>query len=265
MFRVSVTTKYRFDTSHHLMNKDQTTPGGMDHSKIIAGAAKETLAPLSIFQRGHSRTWIDDRGWWIVVIEFQPSGFSKGSYLNVGAMWLWHEKDHFTFDFGNDAGCRIGSFVGYLDEKQFTAEATKLASLAKAETLRLRSKFVSIHDAARSLPAKARRDDSPWTELSAAIALGYVGKTLRARRLFKSIERKRPIHKWEYELRERALGFAETLERPNDFQRYVKEAISRTRKLLKLPEITELGSIDQEHHPSRPLKSRFAAFRTIFQ
>jgi hypothetical protein len=249
------------------MNKEQTASRSMAHSKIIAEAAKETLEALGIFQKGRSRSWIDDRGWWIINIEFQPSGSSKGSYLNVGAMWLWHEKDHFTFDFGNDVGCRIAGFVEYVNEKQFTPEATRLASLAKAETLRLRNKFVSIHDAARYLPAMARRDDSPWTELAAAIALGYVGNTSRARRLFKSIERKKPVHQWEYQLQERARGFDEALDRPDDFQRYVKEAIWRTRKLLKLPERTELGFIDEKQHDgvSRLLKARFEMLRTMFR
>jgi len=237
----------------------------MEHSKIIARAAKETLAPLGIFQLGRSRTWIDDRGWWIVVVEFQPSGFGKGSYLNVGAMWLWQEKDYFTFDFGNDVGCRIASLVKYVDEKQFTPEAIRLASLAKDEVLRLRSRLVSIHDAARYLPGKAGRDDSPWTKLSAAIALGYVGKTLRARWFFKSIERKKPVHDWEVGLRESARGFAETLGRSDDFQRYVKEAIWRTRKLLKLPERTELDIDREDSAVSHRWKSRFTALRAMIR
>jgi hypothetical protein len=101
------------------------------HSKIIAQAAKETLSPLGVFQKGRSRTWIDDRGWWIVVVEFQPSSWSRGSYLNVGAMWLWHEKDYFSFDFGS----RIARFVRYSDERQFMPEAMKLATQAREETL----------------------------------------------------------------------------------------------------------------------------------
>ena len=245
------------------MNKDQTAPSGREHSKIIARVARETLAPLGVFQRGSSRTWIDDRGWWIVVIEFQPSGFGKGSYLNVGAMWLWHEKDHFTFDFGHDVGCRIASFVGYVDEKQFTPEAIRLAYLAKDEVLKLRSKLVSIHDAARYLPSKAARDDSTWSKLSAAIALGYVGRTFRARWLFKSIERKKPVGDWELRLRDSARGFAETLDSSDDFQRYVKERILRTRKLLKLPERTELD-IDRKDSPVlHRWKSRFTALRAM--
>jgi len=245
------------------MNKDQTAPSGREHSKIISRVAKETLAPLGLFQKGSSRTWIDDRGWWIVVIEFQPSGFGKGSHLNVGAMWLWHEQDHFTFDFGNDVGCRIASFVGYVDEKQFTREANRLAYLAKDEVLKLRSKLVSIHDAARYLPRKAARDDSAWTKLSAAIALGYVGKTFRARWLFKSIERKKPVGDWELRHQESARGFAETLDRSDDFQRCVKERIWRTRKLLKLPERTELD-IDRKDRPVlHRWKSRFTQWTKL--
>ena len=55
------------------------------HNRIIARAAKRRLEPLGCLQKGRSRTWIDDHGWWIGVVEFQPSGWSKGSYLNVGA------------------------------------------------------------------------------------------------------------------------------------------------------------------------------------
>src|SRR6202000_1719294 len=38
--------------------------------------------PLGLERRGRSRTWIDDQRWYAIVVEFQPSGFSKGSYLN---------------------------------------------------------------------------------------------------------------------------------------------------------------------------------------
>lgn len=247
------------------MNEDQTASSRTVHSKIIAEAAKEALAPLGIFQKGRSRIWIDDRGWWIVVIEFQPSGFSKGSYLNVGAMWLWHEKDYFTFDFGNDFGCRVASFVEYVDERQFTTEMIRLASLAKAEVLRLRSKIVSIHDVARYLPGQARRDENPWTELAAAIAMGYIGKTFRARWLFNRIERRKPAQEWERLVQERARGFAETLDRPDDFQRYVKETIRRTRTLLKLPEKAELDIDREDSAFSHRWKSRLTALRTMIR
>jgi hypothetical protein len=239
------------------MNKGVSVQHSLDHSKIITEVAKETLAPLGIFQKGRSRTWIDDRGWWIAVIEFQPSGFGKGSYLNVGAMWLWREKDYFAFDAGNGDGFRIAKFVEYVDEKQFRPEIIQMASAAKTETLRLRSKFPSIRDAAHYLPGQARHNENRWTELDAAIALGYVGKTFRARRIFKRIERRKPAQEWECRAQEMARGFAETLDRPADFRRKVKETILRTRKLLKLPEKTELDIEPEQNAVSRPRKFRF--------
>jgi hypothetical protein len=240
------------------MNKDLTVSKSMDHSKIIAQVAKETLAPLGIFQEGRSRTWIDDRGWWIIVIEFQPSGSSKGSYLNVGAMWLWREKDYFTFDVGaGDTGGRVAKFVEYVDEEQFRPEIIRLASAAKAEALKLRSKFASIRDAARYLPGQARRNENRWTELDAAIALGYAGKTFRARWLFKRIEHRKPAQEWERLVQEMARGFAETLDRPADFRRKVKETILRTRKLLKLPERAELDIDREQSAASQPRRFRF--------
>ena len=217
------------------------------HSKIIAQAAKETLSPLGVFQKGRSRTWIDDRGWWIVVIEFQRSSWRRGSYLNVGAMWLWHEKDYLSFDVGS----RIARFVTYSDERQFTPEAVKLAALAREETLKLRRQFASVSDAARYLPKRARKHGNPWTELAAAIALGYVGKPSQSRSFFESIEHRKADYAWEEQLLATARTLAQTLGQPMAFRRKVEDTIWRTRKLLKLPERTDLGLLEKRPGPRK--------------
>lgn len=58
------------------------------HDKIIAEAAKAALRSLGFQRKGRSRTWLADHGWWLTIVEFQPSAWSKGSYLNVAAHWL---------------------------------------------------------------------------------------------------------------------------------------------------------------------------------
>ena len=63
--------------------------GTPDHNKIIKQAAGEVLNPLGLFQEGQSRIWVDDNGWFLTLVEFQPSGWSKGSYLNVALHFLW--------------------------------------------------------------------------------------------------------------------------------------------------------------------------------
>ncbi|HEX3626856.1 MAG TPA: hypothetical protein VH280_15700 [Verrucomicrobiae bacterium] len=72
----------------------------MNHNKIVATAAKKALAPLGLKQQGSSRIWYDDRGWWAIVMEFQPSSWDRGSYLNVALSWMFYEHDHWTFDIG---------------------------------------------------------------------------------------------------------------------------------------------------------------------
>ncbi len=74
------------------------------YSKIIENVAKEMLAPLGLEQKGHSRLWLDDQGWWVILVELQPSGFSKGTYLNVGVNWLWYKMNYFSFDYGYRSG-----------------------------------------------------------------------------------------------------------------------------------------------------------------
>jgi hypothetical protein len=54
-------------------------------SQIIAAAARRALAPVGFWRKGRSRVWLSDHGFWLTVVEFQPSGFGKGSYLNVAA------------------------------------------------------------------------------------------------------------------------------------------------------------------------------------
>src|SRR5213592_4672206 len=70
------------------------------HTKLINAAARETLRPLGLLQEGRSRTWLDDQAWWLGIVEFQPSNWTRGSYLNVGVNWLWNVKDWLSFDFG---------------------------------------------------------------------------------------------------------------------------------------------------------------------
>jgi tetratricopeptide (TPR) repeat protein len=211
--------------------------GDQTHSKLLTQAAREILAPEGIFQKGRSRTWIDDRGWWIVVIEFQPSSWSKGSYLNVGAMWLWYEKDHFSFDAGDH---RIERFVKYVDQAQFALEAGRLAGTALTEAIKLRERFASIPLTAGYL-LRHTADGNPWTFLHAGVALGCMGRVYRARACFKKIERLKTEFEWQSELQDKARQFGAALGDRTEFLERVRATIVRTRRLLGLPQRHDLG------------------------
>ncbi len=202
-------------------------------------------------QKGRSRTWLDDNGWWLAIVEFQPSGFSRGSYLNVGAMWLWRpDDDPFLF---YAVGGRVAEFVAFESEEDFAPKARGLALRAAQEVERLRALFPDVARAAAYLVAEVDKypeEKNPEEAFDAAIASGLVGAAERARSLFdlhdalsrRYHERDRNEDWYSEELREQheqALAqsrlFRSRLGDPADFRRTVSGVIDRVREALGLP------------------------------
>jgi hypothetical protein len=68
-----------------------------EHDRLIAAAAKAALQPIGCQRKGQSRVWYFDQRYWLIAVEFQPSGRSKGSYLNMFVAWLWKESRGYQF------------------------------------------------------------------------------------------------------------------------------------------------------------------------
>ena len=110
-------------------------PSDIDHNKIIKQAANSVLKPNGLFQKSSSRIWIDDNGWYLTVVEFQPSNWDKGTYLNVAVHFLWDEKDYLSFDYYIDDQClpihRVNGFIRFDgDADKFYSENQSLAEAA---------------------------------------------------------------------------------------------------------------------------------------
>jgi len=206
------------------------------HSRLIAEEARRILRPLGMMQKGRSRIWLDDRIWWVGVVEFQPSGFSKGSYLNVGCMWLWHVHAHI----GYGVVSRIGQFQSYESEEQFRPTAELLARQAAQEILRLRSQFVSPADVCMYY-AKRADDVDLWQSFDVAVASALSGKTEQARRLFdKAINGNKDDYDWVRKARSDAEELSALALKPKRFREVIVERIRKTRELQKLRPIPEL-------------------------
>jgi len=109
------------------------------HDKLIKEAALRHLKPIGGIQKGRSRVWLVDCAWYVAMIEFQPSSWSKGAYLNVGAHFLWCPTEHLSFDFGY----RKEGHAEFVTEEQFAPEADALAQRAALEVGLLRTKLAS--------------------------------------------------------------------------------------------------------------------------
>lgn len=109
--------------------------GSNAHNQIIEQLCKDILLPLGVFQKGTSRTYIDDNGYFFTVIEFQPSAYAKGTYLNVALHFLWNEKEYISFDFPFGSDIRVKNFVEYQNDEQFVREATQYVQEAATQVL----------------------------------------------------------------------------------------------------------------------------------
>lgn len=202
-------------------------------STIIQGVAKEVLGPLGLRRKGRSRSWLDDRGWWLGNVEFQPSSGSQGSYLNVGVMWLWQELPYFVYN----VGYRVHEFEPYKDPEQFQEVATELARMAADEVSRYRVTFASPTACAEYYANV--RDVAPNSFLDAGIAHGLVGRAREAKSWFDAHLAIADDREFVIEEKRRVDELRNLLDNQPEFERRIRVSIVKTRDLLRLPALAD--------------------------
>jgi len=200
-----------------------------DHNRDIQNAASEILNPLGLVQKGRSQVWYDDQKWWVGIVEFQPSGFAKGSYLNVGAGFLWWEKDHVSFD--DLIGDRPWSDA--LPDESFADKARELAQRARARLLELRTRHCDVAKSAAWLGSKESL--SNWGHFHAAMAFGISGMLDHARSHFhEAIVSDNGIG-WIKALNNSCITLEHLVADHDAFVSHVVDTINRTRTRIGLP------------------------------
>ena len=199
-----------------------------DHNRVLADAAKAVLAPMGLERKGRSRTWLDDRSWHLIVVEFQPSGWSRGSYLNVGVMWLWYEKDYLSFDHCG----RVQEFEP-AGEGDWTARSRGLAEAAAKRVVDLRQAIPDIAAADQLL-----RDGHQmvgWPLFHAAVAAGLAGDTAAARSSMDRLLSQEPTSAWQLAQQSKMADYRSVIDDPDAYRARVVDEILRSRQAHKLP------------------------------
>jgi len=213
-----------------------------EYGRQLATAAKAVLIPLGCKRIGRSRLWNADQRFWVIVIEFQPSGFSKGSYLNAGAMWLWDAKSHWSVDHGY----RIEGFIRFQDTTGFVAAAESLAIRAAREVKNLREKFASLSDVARHLVADSGA--AAWPLYHAAVAAGLTGDVATSQGLFRRLIEQPTTYDWQVTLQANSAKLARKLPELNTFRAAILAVVERSRALHRLPpDPTCLDAAQSDH------------------
>lgn len=199
------------------------------HDAIIRTAARTHLGPLGFRQKGRSRTWLRDHGWWLAVVEFQPSAWSKGTYLNVACMWLWHPQDYIAFHVCE----RLGRYAEFLDEPSFSSATDALARLAAVGALKNEQDFPDVHSALAFLEARTAGSQNHWDHYNAMMAALACGQIDSAAKHSRSLLQLEADYEWCSALQNLARHVMEVAR--TDAVAAVKEQISLTREWLRLP------------------------------
>ena len=205
-----------------------TTPPSVDHNKLIAAAAKEALSPLGLKRDGKSRIWYDDHGWWCTVVEFQPSSWSRGTYLNVGVSWLLFEKAHWTFDVGH----REQGFSPAKAEQQFADALSQIVAHASQRVRDYRERFGTMRGALGHYQSVELR--SHWDYHHAGVIAALAGDASAARKHFDALLAEPRQHQWQQGLYFRALDLSRLLDNRRQFLDSVTGIVHRTRTQLLL-------------------------------
>jgi hypothetical protein len=205
--------------------------------KQITESAREVLRPLGMFQKGRPRIWLADNTWWMVVVEFQTGGMSKGFYLNVGCMWLWNVKSYLSFD----EGYRVDKFHRFESASELTAVAEQVSQRAADEVLRYQSLFPSIR-AVSDYYLRHPPPDSFWPEFNAAIAHVLSGRDkVGAALLSRKIGKMNTSIEWQKNAALDAELLLAEIPFPDRFKERIEDRILQSRKLHNLQPAEEVN------------------------
>jgi hypothetical protein len=207
------------------------------HDRLINQAAREELRPLGLRQKGRSRTWIDDHGWWLGVVVFRPSAWAKGSGLDVGVTWLWHfwYPPEQAFLFTDLMGWSGHNFEEYDSDEQFEPHVRRLAVQGAERVIDLRRRLQSVSSAGDALATQAAGRVG-WPVWEAAVALGLDGRLEVAQSMFAEVAASDDDRGWWQPVKRQAAFWRDLLEEDHgQFCHEVRQLIERNREALRLP------------------------------
>ncbi len=203
----------------------------IDHNKLLKKIAKERLKDYRITQKGQSRVFLQDNGWYSIMIEFQPSSWSKGTYLNIGVDFNFFPREHSAFEYES----RQKNFIEFSNQEQFEQIVYDLCNFTIEKVEELNSKFKNFSLALKALDSISL--DNEWNLYNVAILNAVNGYFEHSKQQFGKIMASRAKFDWQAKRQEQVEKLIDSLNNTEDFKRKFIELISETREMKKLTKI----------------------------
>jgi len=198
------------------------------HEKIIAATAKDRLKPLGFQQKGRSRFWFKDNGWYANYVEFQPMSQRIGTSANFGISWLWYPRDHWAYSIGERQ-----NFVEYNDDHLFQSSVSQMVSDACAYAHATSEKLSSLECAYAFSKQMAKPD---WGEFDLGILAALTGRVDEAKGLFGTLSIN-PKIEWQKMRHSYVQDFIPFVSHKNQAKSFIATKVEVARDLLGLPKI----------------------------
>ncbi|WP_328908138.1 hypothetical protein OG230_00640 [Streptomyces sp. NBC_00234] len=202
-------------------------------SRLVTAAARQHLRPLGLRQRGRSRLWLDDHGWWLGVVDFFSPQWSQGSGLTVGVMWLWQDVGHVTFHVHE----RVEASQEFRHEKQFAGVVERLAHDAEERVGEFRNRFADLDAVARALLSQPVRGNDLWGNFHAGVTAALVGRASEARERFSAVLAQDPFADWIQECQQTAQYLYGAAEDAAAVRAWARDAVVSCRAKLALGDV----------------------------
>jgi hypothetical protein len=205
-------------------------------NQIINQEAAKHFKPYGIKRKGQSRFYLADHGWFLILVEFQPSDHGKGTYLNIGINFNWNLQDYFSFDIGH----RENKFIEFVNEKQFSEAINELCKKAIEKVNEYRRNFKDIKNAERFIMKYKYHSDEIWGNYHRGIVSGLLGKNANMNKYFNKILKinEKVCAEWVLEFKNTVKQIQELANTDiNAFKEKIISIINETRKLKRLDEI----------------------------
>lgn len=205
-------------------------------NQLMRDAGRSHLAPIGVRQMSRSsRLWTADLGWWLINVEFQPSPYSVGSYLNVGLQHLWIPKAYRVFEYSSRQPIDgYGKFVDFSGDDASAAHAAN--ALARSARVAAEAWLSQLAEDRVHYEWLTAFTHDVWNAVNAAFAHAALDDYAAAAALFGEVAgRVDPGVKWELELGRACDALARMTTTPAAFNAEVSQRIRSARQLLRLP------------------------------
>jgi hypothetical protein len=216
---------------------------------LLERAAHAALAPLGLTRMPGRTSWLDDHGWWLVLVDFE-SARTRDTRLVIAADFLWHVRDRPARTVAarvRERGRLLDQdgeelAIRYESDEQFAPLAERMVARAVTELTAWREGFPTLRSWAAYLDGSAE-EGSVWREYDAAVATALAGEDDRARRWFDRVF-DHPVRPELYsepdpdavaEAQRVAVGLTAQLDEPHVFRATLARRVAAARARLDLP------------------------------